>query len=251
MRVCVSVRITTAKKKMLGEDVDIGLSAHDDYAAYIIHQASSLHLSPRFQNARGAAVDVVYVGPFHTAADLAGGGLSTASIAVPTEEVEVLLHGWVEKWSGVHWMQLLQEVDPRGCPLSGLDPSNFLDGISGSYKPSNLVGSTPKRGSSEYEVVAEVGFVLHLSTKDLWRDSSQEALRAARRDGTFVTSNASQQKAKGLASRDDETLLQNAAESLMAFSRMAQEHPGITAKVFVDESGDGEYLQFTAAEVAS
>lgn len=51
---------------MFDEDLDIGLSAEDAYAAYITDAATRRSIVPEFCSARGALVDVVFHGPFMT-----------------------------------------------------------------------------------------------------------------------------------------------------------------------------------------
>lgn len=165
----------------------------------------------------------------------------------------VVLHAWIEKLNGPRKVQLTEPVflfnTAKGVEEGGGDPPGNGDGV----KSGN--GNGDATSTSHLRVLGSLDFLLHLSTRNpLLAESgaaSQDSLSidkyaapssipAASADGDDATCAARDV----LERRDDVAVTRSAVDTVLKFAKLAEEHPGKVATVYVDAAHGEEYLQF-------
>lgn len=260
---------------MFGEDLDIGFYAQDAYAAYIAEAATALSIVPDFCNARGAAVDVVFDGPFlaenafvEAAAslrrDVAGKGSRSiwerlahqTQTEVMKEKRRVVLHAWIEKLNGPRKVQLTEYVHL----YRPADQQQQQTGRSSDpAEPHAATASEEQREkvTAHRRVLGSLDFLLHLSTRDLLQvgeaNPAEDPLHMDRYDGDALSASsgdggdaiaAACAIRDALERRDDVAVARNAVDTVIKFARLAEEHAGKVATVYADVAGEEEYLRF-------
>lgn len=182
------------------------------------------------------------------------------ALATPdtTPPCVVVLHAWIEKLNGPRKIQLLEPVyllsesgtisETRDLPCGMTDS----DG-------ENRKSTSPT--SSHLRVLSNLDFLLHLSTRNplLGESSASQGTLDMDKFGAplgidvaFASGEreeaekveAARAARDALEQRDDVALARNAVDTVLKFAKLAEEHAGETATVYLDADRGEEYLQF-------
>ncbi|GET93483.1 hypothetical protein, conserved [Leishmania tarentolae] len=199
---------------MLGEDLDIGFYVEDAYAAYVTDLATSLHLIPHCRNARGAALEVAFTGPFLDLSEFREAvkeGKLVPYSELPWSVAEergvqgaagtnrsVTLHGWIEKLNAARKVQLMEPLipaaelgatieatsavnnsgDPAQCAFALTLPPFVVE----SEGTANENRTLPRIKPSRFRIVGNLDFLLHLSSQGFVTDKSSATVDSPSKD---------------------------------------------------------------------